>query len=134
MKLYQYLKKKNFLLYLILFMQDSQIIHSNKIIRNYIGDGIYLSNFLINSINNKLEPTDFELSKNLIWNTFKCSLIMNSILFGYEFTKGRQYYGIYVKTFFKGIVFGLLYSIYYNNIILEEHVGKKRLKHKIKIL
>lgn len=94
-------------------------------IRNYFGDGIYLLNFLKNSGKNE---KDKNFSKTLYWNTFKCILIVNTMLFAYEFTKGRQFYGVYIKAFLKSCVFGSFYSIYFNNVKLEEYLVKKQIE------
>lgn len=95
-------------------------------IRNYIGDGFYLLNFLKNSRKNE---KDKEFSKIIYLNAFKCILIVNTMLFAYEFTKGKQFYGVYIKTFLKSCIFGSFYSIYFNNIKLEEYLVKKQIEH-----
>jgi len=68
---------------------------------------------------------DHQFSRMLMKNSFKCILIAHILFFGHEFAKGKRFYLVYVKSSCKAMIFGFLYSVYYNDEKLELYLAKK---------
>jgi len=65
------------------------------------------------------------MSRNLTRSTLKCILIGNVIFLGMRFSQGRQHYLRYLKSVVHGSIFGIGYSVYFNNEKLMKFTSKE---------
>lgn len=102
----------------------------NNFLRVYLEKFFFVEKFMRNNIrkpidNEKLESHKFAWS--LFNNTCKCILISHVLFFGHQFSKGKRFYMVYLRTSLKASLFGFLYSVYFNDQKLEIFIAKKRI-------
>lgn len=77
---------------------------------------------------NNPEKQSHEFAWSLFINTCKCIAIAHILVFGYEFSKGKQFYLVYLKASVKASLLGFLYSVYFNDEKLELFLAKKNIQ------
>ena len=83
-------------------------------------------NLWLNKLN--LDNTkEHELALELLKSSGKCIMISNAIFLGHSFSKGKQFYLLYLKTSFKATIFGFFYSVYFNDEKLELFLSKRNM-------
>ena len=100
-------------------------------IENYLKSYLFLSDFFKDKIifAKKRKIEDVKFAKTICFSTFKCMLLSNSVLFLFEFSKGKQHFTKYLFCLIKGTFFGYFYSVYYNESKLDDFYFQKYLEN-----
>ena len=96
-------------------------------LRIYAEKFLFLEKFMRTNLWHQTDKKDHEFAQDLCINSCKCLLIAHVLLFGFQFSKGKQFYLVYLKTSLKASMFGFLYSVYFNDEKLELYLAKKKI-------
>ncbi len=93
-------------------------------IEKYFSDFYFVNSFILKNFHNENERFQ-DMSRNLARSTLKCMVVGNVLFLGYRFSQGRQHYLRYLKSMIQGAIFGIGYSVYFNNEKLMQFTAKE---------
>lgn len=110
-------------------MDNWENIKFSHLIRLYFEKFFFVEEFMRNNLTfrNGKENNDSKFARDLLKNTCKCIMISHILFLANQFSKGKQFYLVYLKTSFKATLFGFCYSVYFNDKKLEVYTAKKRM-------
>ncbi|KAL4509163.1 hypothetical protein ABPG72_018094 [Tetrahymena utriculariae] len=109
--------------------QQSQNLREK--ICNYMQDIAFVTAYqfgFLKDENNIYLVHDQKLKKQLRIDSLKCMLVTSVIFIGYRFSKGRNHYTNYLKSFMQGQAAGYVISIYYTREKMKEQLVLKQIE------
>ncbi|KAL4480087.1 hypothetical protein ABPG74_020603 [Tetrahymena malaccensis] len=98
---------------------------------NYMQDIVFVTSYqfgFLKDENNQYLVHDQKLKKQLRIDSLKCMLITSVLFCGYRYSKGRNHYASYLKSFLQGQAAGYVISIYYTREKMKEQLVLKQIQ------
>lgn len=110
-------------------MDNWENLNISHLSRLYFEKFFFVEDFMRNNLKfwNGNETNDSKFAGELLKNTCKCIMISHILFLANRFSKGKQFYLVYLKTSLKATLFGFCYSVYFNDKKLEIYLAKKRI-------